>query len=230
MKLTFNSSEKGTFVERLNRFVGLVQLDGELVHAHIATSGRLRELLVPGASVLLEKSLQPKRRTQYSLRAVSHNGIWVSIDAQIPNRLMEKVLRSGDLPPFSQCVFVRREPAYGSGRLDFLLSDEGQPVYIEVKSVTLMEKRVAMFPDAPTERGRRHLEHLAALVKEGCRAAVVFVVQREDVDSFIANSRTDEPFANALLRAAVAGVEIYAYRCCVTEYDITMNNRIPVMV
>ncbi len=232
MKLVFNSTLIGSFIERLNRFVGVVALEqeGEHVNAHIATSGRLQELLVAGAPALLEKSLQPERRTQYNLKAVMHNGGWVSIDAQAPNRLIEKALRYGALPAFSRCEFIRREPPHGSGRLDFLLMDNGRPVYIEVKSVTLMESGVALFPDAPTERGRRHLDDLSSLVKDGFRAAVIFVVQREDAGSFAPNGRTDVSFAAALLRAAAAGVEIYAYRCLVKEDGIMLGERLPVMI
>ena len=172
MYIPFAPTVPGKFLEKINRFVAVVDYGGNHYHAHIATSGRLWELLVPGATVLLEKSTRATRRTAYSLRAVAHNGVWVSIDAQIPNRLLAKALKVGALLPFAQCEFIRSEPAYGGGRFDFLLADQGQPVYIEVKSVTLVNASVAYFPDAPTDRGRRHLEHLAALAGEDYRCAV----------------------------------------------------------
>ena len=229
--ITFPPTEPGVFVERLNRFVALVEIDGNRTQAHIATSGRLWELLVPGARLLLEKSKNPKRRTPYSLRAVWHNRVWVSIDAQIPNRLMGNVLRSGELSPFADCRYVRSEPAYGGGRFDFLLADNvGRPVYLEIKSVTLVEQRTGLFPDAPTERGRRHLKHLATVAADEGRAAVIFVIQRDDADWFAPNVKTDPEFGAALRFAAVAGVEVYAYRCCVEPEGITLGKRLPVMI
>jgi sugar fermentation stimulation protein A len=231
MEITFQPTEPGVFVERLNRFVALVECDGNRFQAHIATSGRLWELLVPGARLLLEKSQNPKRRTPFSMRAVWHNSVWVSIDAQIPNRLIGKVLRSGELSPFAECHYVRSEPAYGGGRFDFLLADsDGRPVYIEIKSVTLVEQRTGLFPDAPTERGRRHLKHLATVAAGEGRAAVIFVIQRNDADRFAPNVVTDPDFGAALRFAAVAGVETYAYRCCVEPEGITLGKRLPVMI
>lgn len=230
MQITFHPTVPGRFVERLNRFVALAEHDGQLIHAHIATSGRLWELLVPGAALLLEKSRAGERKTPYSLRAVEHNGVWVSIDAQIPNKLLEKAFKNKALAPFSGCDFIRGEPLYSGGRFDFLLSDHGQPVYVEVKSVTLVESETGLFPDAPTERGRRHLIHLAALKEEGFRVAAIFVVQRYDARSFAPNSKTDPAFGRALRHAVGAGVEVYAYRSLVSPEGISLRERVPVMV
>jgi sugar fermentation stimulation protein A len=230
MQLDFKPTVAGCFTERLNRFVALVECSGKQVHAHIATSGRLWELLVPGATVLLEAVNDPLRKTQYNLRAVHHEGVWVSIDAQVPNKLLGKSFREGTLSPFAHCDYVRSEPAYGGGRFDFLLSDEGQPFYIEIKSVTLVENAVGLFPDAPTERGRRHLEHLGLAVGEGYRAAVIFVIQRSDAEYFAPNQRTDPAFARALRKASLAGVDVYAYRCRVRPAGIVLAERVAVMV
>jgi sugar fermentation stimulation protein A len=230
MQLSFKPVVTGLFVERLNRFVALAEIAGERVFAHIATSGRLRELLVPGANLLLEASGDANRKTAYNLRAVWHNEVWVSLDAQVPNKLLNKAFRAGTFPPLASCDFVRSEPAYGGGRFDFLLSDEGQPFYIEIKSVTLVEQGTALFPDAPTERGRRHLGHLGSAVAEGYRAAVIFVIQREDAINFAPNHWTDPAFALALRRAAAAGVDVYAYRCRVNPAGIELAERVPVMI
>jgi sugar fermentation stimulation protein A len=230
MQLHFRPALNGHFLERLNRFVALAEIEGRQVRAHIATSGRLRELLVPGAPLLLEASGDANRRTEFSVRAVRHEGVWVSIDAQVPNKLLGKAFREGTFAPFAHCHYLRSEPAYGGGRFDFLLSDNGQPFYIEIKSVTLVEAKTGLFPDAPTERGRRHLGHLAGAVAEGCRAAVIFVVQRQDADGFAPNRRTDPAFARSLRQAASAGVEVYAYRCCVQPQAIELTGRIPVMI
>lgn len=230
MHIPFKPTLSGCFLERRNRFVALVELDGEPVHAHIATSGRLWELLVPNAKVLLEPSTSTTRRTPYSVRAVWHQGIWVSIDAQLPNRLLRQILSHNKLPPFAACQFVRSEPAYSGGRFDFLLEEQGQAVYLEVKSVTLVDAGVALFPDAPTVRGRRHLDHLAILRGEGCRCAVIFIVQREDAIYFTPNRVTDPAFAQSLRSAVAAGVEAYAYRCLVNPAGLTLTQRIPVLI
>lgn len=228
--IPFKPTEAGRFVARLNRFVAKVEINGEEVEAHIATSGRLTELFVPGAAVLLERSNSPKRRTVFSLRAVWYHQTWVSIDAQLPNKLIKQALVTKALPPFAQCEFVRSEPVYSSGRFDFLLAEDGQAVYVEVKSVTLVEDGVALFPDAPTARGRRHLSHLADLQREGCRCAVIFIIQRGDADYFAPNQRTDLQFGQALRQAVAAGVEPYAYRCVVDNAGLTLAQRLPVLI
>jgi sugar fermentation stimulation protein A len=230
MLIEFKPTVPAIFAGRPNRFVALVELNGSLTQAHIATSGRLHELLVVGARVLLEKSSTPARKTQFSLRAVEHEGIWVSIDAQVPNRLVEKALVSRALPPFAGCDYLRREPAYDDGRLDFLLEEKGKYVYIEVKSVTLVEGRTALFPDAPTVRGSRHLHKLHKLAVNRQRAAVLFIVQREDAYGFAANNATDPIFAAALREAVEGGVEVYAYGCRVDAAQIELLERLPVMV
>ncbi|MBS4021793.1 MAG: DNA/RNA nuclease SfsA [Dethiobacter sp.] len=229
MRIKQKTAIPGVFIARPNRFVALVSVGDSVSRAHIATSGRLHELLVPGARVLLERA-PDGRRTEFSLRAVEYNGVLVSIDAQLPNRLLEKALKGRELPPFADCEFLRREPAWGSGRLDFLLLESGNAVYIEVKSVTLVEGKTALFPDAPTERGRRHLHSLLTIARGGQRAAVIFVVQREDAAVFAPNSATDPYFAAALQEAVAGGVEVYAYRCRVEKDYIELLQRLPVMV
>lgn len=229
MQLAFTPPIFGHFIKRLNRFVAVVEHDGLQSLAHIATSGRLREILLPAAPVLLEKSNDPARRTAFSLRAVEHNGVWISVDAQIPNKLMGKALRQNALPPFADAVFLRSEPPYGGGRFDFLLSAERKLIYIEIKSVTLVEAGVGLFPDAPTERGRRHLELLALSAIEN-RAAVIFVIQRQDAHSFSPNKKMDPAFAEALCQACLAGVEVYAYCCSVLPTSITLAQQVPVLI
>lgn len=231
VQISFVPGKHGVFLERLNRFVALVRVDGKDVRAHIATSGRLGELLVPGAAVRLEPSRSTLRKTAFSLRVVEYKGVWVSIDAQVPNKLIRKALADRILQPFQALEFVRSEPAYKNGRFDFLLREQtGRPVYLEVKSVTLVEQECGLFPDAPTERGRRHLRHLADLARAGERCAVIFVVQRHDAEWFRPNYRTDPAFAEALRQAVSCGVEVYAYRCRVLPAGITLRERLPVLV
>ena len=230
MQLQFNPMQVGYFVERLNRFVALVKLNDQKVEAHVATSGRLGELLVPGAEVLLEPSSSAKRRTRYSLRLVKYRNTWVCIDAQVPNILVRKALKQNALKPFVYCRFERSEPKYEHGRFDFLLREKEKPVLLEVKSVTLVEAKTALFPDAPTERGARHLKYLAALRQEGYRCAVLFVVQRDDAIYFAPNQKRDPAFARALRHAVAGGVEVYAYACQVMPEEIALTGRLPVLV
>jgi sugar fermentation stimulation protein A len=184
MHILFGQTFPAIFIKRLNRFAGLVDLDGRQVKVHIPTSGRLGELLVKGAAVRLKPGNSPGRRTEFSLLLVRMQNTWVSVDAQLANRLVGKALKNNEWLPFGDCRFVRSEPAFAGGRFDFLLAESGRDVYVEVKSVTLVEGETDLFPDAPTERGRRHLEKLAALAQKGCRCAVIFVAQREDAKYF----------------------------------------------
>lgn len=228
--IEFGPVASGIFLERPNRFVALVKMDGQSFFAHVPTSGRLRELLLPGTPVLLEASRVPGRSTSFDLRAVSHGDVWVSVDARLPNRLLEAALKAEKIKAFARCRFIRREPAYAGGRLDFELRQDGRPVYIEVKSVTLVENGMALFPDAPTVRGTRHLQHLACLAKNGYRSAVIFAIQRGDARSFAPNSVTDPGFARALHEAVSSGVEAYAFSCPVTPQGIRLGERLPVLV
>ena len=229
--IPFAPGRPGVFLERLNRFVAMVQVDGTERQAHIATSVRLWELLLPGATVWLEPSSSALRKTAFSLRVVAYEGAWVSIDAQLPNQLIRTALAGQVLQPFRHLEFVRSEPAYENGRFDFLLAEKtGRAVYLEVKSVTLVERDCGFFPDAPTERGRRHLRHLADLTLAGSRCAVIFVIQRHDALWFQPNYRTDPAFAAALRQAVSCGVEVYAYRCRVSPAGISLGERLPVLV
>ncbi|MTI94131.1 MAG: DNA/RNA nuclease SfsA [Firmicutes bacterium] len=217
------------FLARPNRFVAEVELEGERVRAHVPTSGRLAELLVPDANVLVRTDVAPGRKTTCDLMLVEKDGTWVSLDSRLPNYLVGQLLRNDALPPFTGVSTVRAEFSHAAGRLDFAFTDgNGQQTLLEVKSVTLVEAGVAMFPDAPTLRGARHLAELTAAVTEGYRTAVMFVIQREDASVFRPNGRTDPDFAKALARAAEAGVEIYAWRCRAEANSLTLLAPVPV--
>ena len=183
------------FVKRDNRFRVTVRVEGHLVWAHLPNSGRLRELLVPGRRVLLVPAQAPGRLTSYDLLMVDLDGTLVSFDARLPSRLLYEALRANRLEEFAGYAEVRREVTYGQSRLDLVLEGgpEGGRCFIEAKSVTLVKDGVALFPDAPTQRGRRHLGELARARAEGHRAAVVFVVQRDDAISLWRNSAASRP-------------------------------------
>ncbi|HEY75497.1 MAG TPA: DNA/RNA nuclease SfsA [Thermoflexia bacterium] len=213
---------EGRFVRRENRFRVAVEVDGRVEAAHLPNSGRLGGLLVPGRRCYLVPRSSPGRRTPYDLLLVAHAGVLVSVDARLPNPLFAEAVAAGRLAPFAGVTRVAREVRHGGSRIDFRLEGAWGTCWVEAKSVTLVEDGVALFPDAPTGRGRRHLEDLITLVREGHRAAVVFVVQRPDARAFAPNGRTDPAFARMLAEAAAQGVEVYAYRCRVTRKAISI--------
>lgn len=214
------------FLSRPNRFIAHVLVKGEEVVCHVKNTGRCRELLRPEARVWLEKGTNPKRKTAYDLVTVEKGHRLVNMDAQAPNKIfgewalqLEAGIRS-----------VRPEVAFEDSRLDFLLETEQGRHYVEVKGVTLEEGGHVFFPDAPTERGVRHLHTLMRAVEQGHRATVFFVVQMADVLDFSPNDSTDPAFGQALRQAAAAGVQVLAFTCQVTPEEVTMDHQIPVIL
>lgn len=236
MKVRFGALVPGTFVRRDNRFRVQVQLQGRVEAAHLPNSGRLGELLVPGRKVWLAPAdlrHSPARRTAYDLALVEFAGRLVSVDARLPGRLVAQALRHGQLPGFESYTTVQAEVRLGESRLDFRLTagTETPPCWIEVKSVTLIDPGAdtARFPDAPTLRGQRHLRELVKAVEKGDRAAVIFVVQRDDARRFAPHDKADPAFGQILRQAARAGVEIQAWRCQVNLKAIQLFDTIPVV-
>ena len=214
------------FLSRPNRFIAHVLVEGEEVVCHVKNTGRCRELLCTEARVWLEKGTNPKRKTAYDLVTVEKGRRLVNMDAQAPNKIfgewalrLEAGIRS-----------VRPEVTFGDSRLDFLLETEQGRHYVEVKGVTLEEGGHVFFPDAPTERGVRHLHTLMRAVEQGHRATVFFVVQMADVLDFSPNDSTDPAFGQALRQAAAAGVQVLAFTCQVTPEEVTMDRQIPVIL
>lgn len=218
----------GKFIKRLNRFVARVNVGGREALAHVPSSGRMYELLVPGAQVYLAPAAAPQRRTEFKLLLVEYGNVLVSIDSLLPNRLLYQAFKDELIPGFSGYKTIRREFSYREGRIDFLLSGSEKQCLVEVKSVTLVERGKALFPDAPTARGARHLTELASVMNEGYRAAVFFVVQREDGGHFSPNDRRDPKFGEALRLARSRGVEIYALNSRVTPQAVTLLGQMPV--
>ncbi len=218
----------GTLIGRANRFTAWVDLGGRRMLAHIPTSSRLAELIVPGYEAILTDGARPGRLTQYNLIMVRHGSELVSVDSGVPNRLMRRVFRQGTLPEFEGWTLDRPEVVLGDSRLDFLLKGPDGRCWVEVKSVTLVEDGIALFPDAPTSRGVKHLGELARAKENGDRAAAVFVVQRSDADAFSPHRSMDPVFADALNDAVSRGVEAYAYRCSICTEEIHIERRIEV--
>ena len=219
---------EGHFLERLNRFAALVECNGMPELTHVANSGRMRELLCPGRRVLLKPAPGSHRKTRYDLALVDLGFTLVSADARLPNALVAEGLGRGWLAPFEGYPQLRREAVFGESRLDLLLEGPPGKCYIETKSVTLVVDGVGLFPDAPTSRGVKHLGSLEQAISSGNRAAVAFVVQREDALAFSTNDAADPQFSLALRRGIAHGVEAYAYRCRVTEREITLSDEIPI--
>jgi sugar fermentation stimulation protein A len=195
---------------------------------HVANSGRLEELLVPGYRMLLKPVSGDHRKCGYDLALVDVGSALVSADARLPNTLLAEAVAQDRVLEFLGYTRVRREVVFGESRLDLLLEGPGGDCYLEAKSVTLVVDGVALFPDAPTIRGVKHLNHLAQAVELGLRAAVVFVIQREDARAFSPHDVADPEFGAALRRSVDAGVEAYAYRCRVTATELTLADRVPV--
>ena len=218
------------FIKRLNRFAALVDLNGAETMVHVANSGRMRELLVPSRKVFLRYAAKSHRKTAYDLLLVDLGGHLCSMDARLPPHLLQEAFCQGRLEQFAGYDSTRKEVPLGESRIDLMLSGPDGDCYVETKSVNLVENGLALFPDAPTERGRKHLMSLAKALSAGCRAAVVFVVQRSDAVHFTTHDSADELFGQALREVIEQGVEAYAYTCHVSAEAITLDSRIPLQL
>ena len=215
----------GTFIARPNRFIAHVEIDGNVEICHVKNTGRCRELLPPGAKVWCQVSDNPNRKTKYDLITVQKGDRLINMDSQAPNAAAKDWLLSGGL---GRVENLRAETVHRDSRFDFSFTLNGKPCLMEVKGVTLENDGVCAFPDAPTERGVKHLRGLTQAVQEGYGAFVLFVIQMPDVKYLRPNDTTDPAFAAALREAAEAGVTVLAMDCGVTPD--TMEIRLPVLV
>lgn len=214
------------FLRRPNRFIAQVEIDGRETTVHIKNTGRCRELLVPGCRVYLVKSDNPSRKTAYDLVAVQKGERLVNMDSQAPNHILEEYLPASGL--FSPRCHIRPEYTHGDSRFDFLVEDGEKRHLIEVKGVTLEENDVARFPDAPTERGVKHIQGLVRAMEEGYESWICFVVQMEGITALYPNDRTHPAFGAALRAAAAAGVHVRAFGCRVIPGEAEISYEIPV--
>ena len=226
--MKYKEIRKAVFISRPNRFVALVSIDGRETAVHVKNTGRCRELLTEGAEVWLEKSSNPDRKYLYSLVTVKKGDRMVNMDSQAPNKAVGEWLSEGGL--FSDIKLIRPECKYGNSRFDFYVEYEDKRAFIEVKGVTLENDGAVSFPDAPTERGSKHLRELCECIKDGCEAYVVFVIQMKDVLYFTANAEHDPVFAYTLREAHNKGVKILAYDCLVTEDEMKIGDRVKVKI
>lgn len=219
----------GVFKARPNRFIAHVEIGGELCVCHVKNTGRCRELLIPGARVYMEESQNPARKTKYDLIAVEKGGLLINMDSQAPNKAAAEAIPR--LLPGLTCL--RPETVFGNSRFDFYAETTGadgslEKWFIEVKGVTLEENGAAKFPDAPTQRGAKHLRELCRCVDEGYRAAVLFLIQMKGVRFFEPNEITDPDFAAALRQAAAHEVRVFALDCLVTPDSMTADQPVEV--
>lgn len=224
--MRYDDVREGRFLSRPNRFIAHVALDGVTEVCHVKNTGRCRELLVPGAAVYLERAGNPARKTRYDLIAVRKGGLLINMDAQAPNRVFGEWAAAGGFLP--GLTAIRPEFTWEDSRFDFRLEDGRGPVFVEVKGVTLEEDGEARFPDAPTERGAKHLRGLLRAVEQGYRAAVCFVIQMKGPAVFRPNDRTDPAFGQALRRAAAGGVAVLAVDCRVEPDSLVIDHPVPV--
>ena len=215
----------GTFLSRPNRFIAHIEIDGKEEICHVKNTGRCRELLPPGAKVWCQDSASPTRKTRYDLIAVQKGSRLISMDSQAPNAAAKVWLENGGLGSIED---LRPETTHGGSRFDFSFTKDSRPCFLEVKGVTLENDGVCAFPDAPTERGAKHLRHLADLARQGFGAYILFVIQMQDVKYLHPNDDTDPAFGQALREAAAAGVQILAMDCTVTPGTITLRQPVEV--
>ena len=224
--IRYEKMKQGVFLARPNRFVAHVRLDGQEEICHVKNTGRCRELLLPGAEVWCQHHDDPGRKTAWSLITVRKGERLVNLDSQVPNKLALDYVKQGGLGFAPQ--MVKPEQTYGNSRFDLYYEAGERRGFVEVKGVTLEDGGVARFPDAPTQRGRKHLLELQTAVEAGFDAWVLFVIQMADIRRFEPNWPRDPDFAEALCRAAEHGVQVRAVECFVTEDSLAITKEVPV--
>ncbi len=224
--MKYQNIKKAEFLSRPNRFTAICEIDGEKTVCHVKNTGRCRELLVPGCTVYLEERSDPKRKTKYDLVSVIKGTELFNIDSQAPNKVFEQWLSDGSL--FNDISLIKPEMKYKNSRFDFYIEHGDKKTFIEVKGVTLEENGVLLFPDAPTERGIKHIHELCEAVNEGFEAYIAFIIQTENAEYFTPNRRTHAEFADALTHASSNNVNIICLNCNVTPNSLNIKDYIPI--
>ena len=229
--MKYNKVVKGKFISRPNRFIAFVEIDGLVETVHVKNTGRCKELLTPGGTVYLAVSDNPNRKTKYDLIATekhtdSGDLLLINMDSQIPNDAAEEWLKRGNL--FSTDAKILREVTCGDSRFDFYIEDGDRKAFLEVKGCTLEKNGVATFPDAPTERGVKHIKELVKSVKEGYEAYILFVIQMKGIYEFVPNDETHKAFGDTLREAAENGVKIIAMDCEILPDSIEIKDSVKV--
>ena len=223
--MQYKNMVPGIFWSRPNRFIAHIEIQGKLEVCHVKNTGRCRELLQPGTQVWCHRAENPNRKTGYDLIAVQKGSRLINMDSQAPNIAAGQWLADGGL---GQLTDLRAETTHGGSRFDFSFTKDGRPCFLEVKGVTLETDGICAFPDAPTERGAKHLRHLTEAIQNGYGAYILFVIQMSDVAYLHPNDGTDPAFGAALREAEAAGVQILAMDCAVTPESMVIRNPVEV--
>lgn len=225
--MTYNHIVEGIFLERMNRFIARVLVNGEEVLAHVKNTGRCKELFIKGTRIYLESHEDPKRKTKYSLINIYKGDLLINMDSQVPNAVAYEAILAGQIPQLKDIQHLKREVTYEDSRFDLYYETKTAKGYIEVKGVTLESDGIACFPDAPTERGKKHLQTLLSASSLGYQNYVFFLIQMSPVQLFRPNALTDPGFASMLKAAEAGGVVILCYDSLVTKDSIVANKAVP---
>ncbi len=224
--MKYENIKIGNFIERPNRFIAHIEVDGNLEICHVKNTGRCKELLIPNSKVFVQEFDSDKRKTKYDLISVYKENKLVNIDSQAPNKIVAEFLPK----LFDDIKYIKPEAKYKNSRFDFYVETSNDKIFIEVKGVTLEDNGVVLFPDAPTERGIKHINELIDCKKNGYLAYIIFVIQLENVKYFTPNNLTHKAFGDTLKLAKDKGVEILAFDCKVTKDSITAKDCVEVRI
>jgi len=226
--MKYDNILKGKFISRPNRFIAHIEINGKVEICHVKNTGRCKELLIPNAKVFVQENNNSKRKTKFSLISVIKEKKLINMDSQIPNKIVHEWISDGNL--IKDITLIKPESKYKNSRFDFYIETENRKAFIEVKGVTLENQGVVKFPDAPTERGIKHVKELCECMKEGYDAYIIFVVQMKNVLHFEPNVETHKEFAEALKEAKKQGVNILAVDCEVKEDSIKIMDYVKVII
>ena len=227
--MKYSNIVSGIFINRLNRFIAHVLIDGKVEEVHVKNTGRCKEILTEGTKVYLQKSDNPNRKTKYSLISAYKGPVLINIDSQIPNEIVYKSINSNRIPELRNVDLLKKEVKCNNSRFDLYYEKKELKGFIEVKGVTLEIDGVSMFPDAPTERGTKHVLEMIEAKEKGYDNYIFFLIQMPDIQYFKPNEKMDPKFSSALIRAKEAGVNILAYNCKVTEDEIMLKDKVKLL-
>lgn len=223
--MQYTNVVEGIFVKRINRFIATVKVDNTLENVHVKNTGRCKELFIEGTKVYLEKSGNPNRKTKYSLISIYKGASLINIDSQVPNQVVYDALIEGKIQEIGSVTYLKRESTYGDSRFDLYYETATAKGYIEVKGVTLEQDGIALFPDAPTTRGSKHIQGLTLGQEKGYKNYIFFLIQMEDVIEFRTNITTDPTFSKSLIKANKKGVITLVYNCVITPDSIELDKK-----
>ena len=226
--MKYDKIKEGRFISRPNRFLAHVRIDGKEEVCHVKNTGRLSELLIKGAKVYVQEHDNPKRKTRFSLIGIEKNGTLYNIDSQAPNQVAREWVERGDF--LSGITYIKQEKTYHDSRFDLYMETNDSKIFMEVKGVTLNKNGIGYFPDAPTERGKKHVLELCDAKKDGYEAYVLFVVKFQPAKGFSPNRLSQPDFADALIMAREKGVKILAVECKVMPGELVIEKEIPVIL